>query len=56
MPGSKPKHDIEHAATDTSTDDLIESMANFAERGTVEAVVTYENGMPLRDKEKDRLP
>lgn len=33
-----------------------QSMANFAERGTGDAVVTYENELLLRNKEKDPLP
>jgi sulfate transport system substrate-binding protein len=33
-----------------------QSMANFAERGTGDAVVTYENELLLRNKEKDSLP
>jgi len=33
-----------------------QSMANFAERGTGDAVVTYENELLLRNKEKDPVP
>ncbi len=33
-----------------------QSMANFAERGTGDAVVTYENELLLRNKEKDPIP
>jgi sulfate/thiosulfate-binding protein len=33
-----------------------QSMANFAERGTGDAVVTYENELLLRNKEKEPIP
>jgi sulfate transport system substrate-binding protein len=33
-----------------------QSMANFAERGTGDAVITYENELLLRNREKDPLP
>jgi sulfate transport system substrate-binding protein len=33
-----------------------QSMANFAERGTGDAVVTYENELLLRNKDKEPLP
>jgi sulfate transport system substrate-binding protein len=33
-----------------------QSMANFAERGTGDAVVTYENELLLRNKEKEPVP
>jgi sulfate transport system substrate-binding protein len=33
-----------------------QSMANFAERGTGDAVVTYENELLLLKKEKERIP
>ncbi len=33
-----------------------QSMANFAERGTGDAVITYENELLLRNKEKEPLP